>query len=169
MAPSFRRMARRGEESLRLAHHARFHTERVFNLAVRIGREERAELDVIRASALLHDIARAPEDEGKVRDHAAEGAKPDTLEAKILRDADRSDAIGAIGIARVFTLSGWKNVPIHHPSTPPKEREDDQSLPAVNHIHQKLLKIKDTLNTDTAKRITEERQQNRRRILRKIS
>jgi uncharacterized protein len=186
----FRRMAKRGEEFLGLAHHDKFHTERVFNLAVRIGGEERADLDVIRASALLHDIARALEDEGKVRDHAVEGAKmarkileeldfpeekigqvaycievhrfrdgvkPDSLEAKILQDADRLDVIGAIGVARVFTRSGWENLPIHDPSTPPKERYDGQSLTAVNHIHEKLLKIKDALNTDTAKRIAEER------------
>lgn len=147
-------------------------------------------MDVIRAAALLHDIARAMEDEGKIEDHATEGAKmarkvleevnfprekidkvihcvkvhrfrkgvkPENLEAKVLQDSDRLDIIGAIGIARVFTRGGWENMPIYDPSIPPKERYDGRSLTSVNHIYEKILKVKRSFNTSTAKEIAEER------------
>jgi len=71
----FERTKKRSEEFFRLSHHDRFHIERVCNLAVRIAKEENADLNVIKAAALLHDIARAKEDEGKIADHATEGAK----------------------------------------------------------------------------------------------
>ena len=144
----------------------------------------------MKAAVLLHDIARAQEDEGIITDHASEGAKmakkilnevnfpankidnvihcikthrfrkrltPKTLEAQILQDADRLDIIGAIGIARVFTRSGWSNTPIHDPTIKPKAKYDGKSETAVNHIQEKLLKIKNTINTKTAKKIAEER------------
>ena len=75
----------------------------------------------------------------------------------MLQDADRLDIIGAIGIARVFTRCGWSNQPIHDPKTPPKEKYDGKSLTAVNHIYEKNLKVKNTINTKTAKQIAEER------------
>lgn len=186
----FRETKKKAEEFFRLSHHDRFHTERVYNLAVRIAEEENADLDVVKAAALLHDIARALEDEGKIDDHALEGAKmarevledvnfprekiPEvlhcievhrfrkgmeagSLEAKILQDADRLDIIGAIGIARVFTRGGWGNKPIHDPTIPPKDKYDGRSLTSVNHIYEKILKVKDTINTNTAKEIAEER------------
>jgi uncharacterized protein len=172
------------------SHHDRYHVERVYNLAIRIAQEEKADIDTVKAAVLLHDIARAMEDEGTISDHASEGARmarkilneanfpkqkipnaihciethrfrkrltPKTLEAKIVQDADRLDIIGAIGIARVFTRSGWSNTPIHDPTIPPKEKYDGKSETAVNHIHEKLLKIKNTINTKTAKKIAEER------------
>jgi uncharacterized protein len=181
---------KKAEKFLRLSHHDRFHMERVYSLAVRIAEEENADLDVVRAAALLHDIARALEDEGKIDDHALEGAKmarevledanfpkeriPEvlhcievhrfrkgmrarSLEAKILQDADRLDIIGAIGVARVFTRGGWDNIPIHDPTIPPKSKYDGRSLTSFNHIHEKILKVKDTLNTNTAKEIAEGR------------
>lgn len=184
------KLKNKSEKFYRLSHHDKFHTERVYNLAVQIAKREKADLDVIRAAALLHDIARALEDEGKIADHAAEGAKmarkileeegfpkekiskvihcieahrfrkgmkAKSLEAKILQDADRLDIIGAIGIARVFTRGGWGNIPIHDPTIPPKEKYDGKSLTSVNHIHEKIIKVKDTINTDTAKEIAEER------------
>jgi uncharacterized protein len=186
----FEKIKKRAESFFRLSHHDRFHTERVYNLAVRIAEEENADLDVVKAAALLHDIARALEDEGKIDDHASEGAKkardvledvnfpeeriPEvlycievhrfrkgmeagSLEAKILQDADRLDIIGAIGIARIFTRGGWVNQPIHDPAIPPKAKYDGRSLTSVNHIYEKILKVKDTLNTNTAKKIAEER------------
>lgn len=83
--------------------------------------------------------------------------KAESLEARILQDADRLDMLGAVGIARVFARGGWQNMPIHDPLIPPKERYDGRSLTSVNHIYEKILKIKDTFNTDTAKEIAEER------------
>jgi uncharacterized protein len=85
------------------------------------------------------------------------GVKAENLEAKILQDADRLDIIGAIGIARVFSRGGWENMPIHDPSIPPKERYDGRSLTSVNHIYEKILKVKGSFNTSTAKELAEER------------
>ena len=186
----FEEMKVRSEEFFRLSHHDKSHVERVYNLAVRIAKEENADLDVVKAAALLHDIARAMEDEGKIEDHATEGARmarkvleefdfpkekiekvihcievhrfkkhmeAKSLEAKILQDADRLDIIGAIGLARVFTRCGWSNMPIYDPSIPPKRKYNGRSLSAVNHVQEKILKVKDTVNTDAAKEIAEER------------
>lgn len=75
---------------------------------------------------------------------------PESLEARMLQDADRLDIIGAIGLARVFTRGGWSNLPMYDPSIPPKEEYDGKSLTAVNHV-------KDTFNTETAKVIANER------------
>ena len=83
--------------------------------------------------------------------------KPKTIEAKILQDADRLDIIGAIGIARVFTRGGWSNTPIHDPTIKPKTKYDGKSETSANHIQEKLLKIENTINTKTAKKIAEER------------
>ena len=81
----FGKIKKRSEEFFRLSHHDRFHIERVCNLAVRIAKEENADLNVIKAAALLHDIARAKEDEGKIADHATEGAK---MARKILEEVN---------------------------------------------------------------------------------
>jgi len=186
----FEKIREKSECFLRHSHHSKSHVERVYNLAERIAKEENADLDVVKAAALLHDIARASEDEGKIEDHAVEGAKmarkvleevnfpkekidkvvrsiemhrfkknmkAESWEAKILQDADRLDIIGAIGIARVFSRGGWENMPIYDPSVPPKKRYDGRSLTSVNHIYEKNLKVKDTLNTATAKEIATER------------
>jgi uncharacterized protein len=186
----FEKIRERSGEFLRLSHHSKSHVERVYNLAARIAKEENADLDVVKASVLLHDIARAMEDEDKIVDHAVEGAKTarkvleevnfpkekidkvihcievhrfrkgvktENLEAKILQDADRLDVIGAIGIARMFTSGGWQNMPIHDPSISPKKRYDGRSLTSVNHIYEKILKVKGTFNTGTAKEVAKER------------
>jgi uncharacterized protein len=186
----FEKIRERSEEFFRYSHHSKSHIERVYNLTIRMAKEENADLDVVKAAALLHDIARAMEDEGKIEDHTVEGAKmarkilkevnfpkekidkvihcievhrfrkgikTESLEAKILQDADRLDIIGAIGIARVFARGGWENMPIHDPSIPPKEKYDGKSRTSVNHIYEKILKVKDTFNTNIAKEIAEGR------------
>ena len=90
------------------------------------------------------------------------GRKLTTLEAQIVQDADRLDTIGAIGIARCFTYAGSKGDVIFNPELSVREsmtekeyREGPSS--AVHHFYEKLLKLKDLMNTETAKQIAEER------------
>lgn len=86
-----------------------------------------------------------------------------SLEGQIVQDADRLDAIGAIGIARVFAYGGKKGREIFNPEVPfiqPKTTEEYRSLingPSVNHFYEKLLLLKDLMNTPTAKRIAQQR------------
>lgn len=75
-----------------------------------------------------------------------------TLEAKIVQDADRLDAIGAIGIARCFAFSGLSNRPFYNEQDPfCSERELDDSTNSLDHFYVKLLKISETLHTRSAK------------------
>lgn len=85
-----------------------------------------------------------------------------TLEGKIVQDADRLDAIGAIGIARCMCYSGAKGRPIYEPSEVVRENmsiEEYRSSKgnAINHFYEKLLKLKYMMNTDTGKKIAESR------------
>lgn len=84
-----------------------------------------------------------------------------SLEGKIVQDADRLDAIGAVGIARVFTYGGKKGMPIYNPNDIELISEEDYkqsgSKTSIGHFYDKLLKIKDLMNTDTAKIIAQER------------
>ncbi len=71
----------------------------------------------------------------------------------VLQDADRLDAIGAIGIARAFNYGGFRNNPIYEPEGPEGSRPS-----TIGHFYEKLLKLKDLMNTSTARRLAEERQ-----------
>jgi uncharacterized protein len=71
----------------------------------------------------------------------------------VLQDADRLDAIGAIGIARAFNYGGFRNRPIYDPD----EKKNEGGLSTIAHFHEKLLKLKDMMNTETGKRIAESR------------
>jgi uncharacterized protein len=86
------------------------------------------------------------------------GIPPKSTEAKIVQDADRLDALGAIGIARCFSVGGQLDRPIYHPDDPFAEsREPDDSVWTVDHFYKKLFRLPELLNTDTAKEIAAER------------
>jgi len=84
---------------------------------------------------------------------------PRSLEGKILQDADRLDAIGAIGIARTFSVGGSENRSLYNPTDPfyKSERQLDDTQWTLDHIKKKLLILKNSMHTKTAKKIAEER------------
>jgi uncharacterized protein len=83
-------------------------------------------------------------------------------EAKVVQDADRLDAIGAVGIARTFAYGGKKGQPIYHPEVMTRENMTIEEYrngksSSIHHFYEKLLLLKDLLNTETAKRMAEDR------------
>ena len=85
-----------------------------------------------------------------------------TLEGAIVQDADRLDAIGAIGIARAFTYGGYKGRELYNPDVPPQPHASfaaysGSNAPTINHFYEKLLLLKDRMNTETARQIAAER------------
>jgi uncharacterized protein len=172
------------------------HVLRVWRLAERIGREEGADMEVLQAAALLHDIGRS-EEQRTGACHAEVGAarareilrayplqrvfavaqaiaqhrfrgpeEPMSLEARILYDADKLDAIGAIGVARSYAIAGeqrqhlWGPVTGAYAERLPQQGRADLGAEAHTPVHEfrfKLSKLKDQLYTSTGKRLAEER------------
>ena len=170
--------------------HDIYHTVRVCDLARIICSQEGGDERIVRLAALLHDVddrklfgdngffnARSfMESEGVSLDDqdmicriisqisfkGKDSVVPDTLEGKIVQDADRMDAIGAIGIARAFAYGGSRGRAMHIPDDAPKEDMSAEEYFAnegtsVNHFYEKLLLLKDMMNTDTARRMAEQR------------
>ena len=170
--------------------HDVYHSIRVHNAAAAIQREEGGDLDIIRLSALLHDcddrklfdtrdyenargfmsshgIGQEMQDSvchiiSQISFKGKDTVVPDTLEGKIVQDADRLDAIGAIGIGRAFAYGGKAGRKMHVPGESYKEGMSEEEYfsnegTTINHFYEKLLLLKDMMNTPTAKRIAEGR------------
>ncbi|RIV35109.1 HD domain-containing protein [Flagellimonas lutimaris] len=92
------------------------------------------------------------------------GEKFTSKELQIVQDADRLDAIGAIGIARAFNYGGFKNRELYNPEIAPnlnmtKEGYKKSTAPTINHFYEKLLLLKEKMNTPTGKKLAEQRHQ----------
>lgn len=172
--------------------HDFYHTLRVYNNAMLIAKGEECDLEIVSLAALLHDvddykIVGEQEDLlhnaktylksidyptekiekicniiSQISFKVSETKTPDTIEGKIVQDADRLDAIGAIGIARAFAFGGNHNTPIHDPEIKTRENMSVEEYKkkdgtTINHFYEKLLLIKDLMNTETGKKIAEHR------------
>lgn len=101
-----------------------------------------------------------------VKEISFKGAEVDTpmssLEGQIVQDADRLDAIGAVGIGRTFAFGGNKNREMHNPNIPPKQHASFDEYkkdkgPTINHFYEKLLLLKDRMNTSKGRELAQER------------
>ncbi len=174
------------------ASHGRHHALRVYKIAREIAASEsEIDLEIIMASAILHDVVTLPKDHPdrkKSSKLAAEkasdfldsidfpkdkisgvyhailthsfsaGIEPETIEAKILQDADRMEAIGAIGLARCFYTSGLMKRDLFHPEDPLAESRtlDDREY-ALDHFYVKLLKLPSMMKTEGGKELANRR------------
>jgi len=89
-------------------------------------------------------------------------SKFESNELKVIQDADRLDALGAIGIARAFNYGGYKNRSLYDPKVPPLVNQDKESYknsqaPTINHFYEKLLLLKDKMNTKTGRNLAQKR------------
>ncbi|MEM2944934.1 MAG: HD domain-containing protein [Thermoproteota archaeon] len=161
--------------------HDWLHAERVCKMCMRICEKEGGDPKVLVAAALLHDVGMRYELEQGV-DHSEKSVeiageilsrigfpkdkismvleaisvhrfrkrvRAVSIESKILQDADRLDGMGAIGVARTFSYGGRRGIPMYS-----RERCSEST---IGHFYEKLLKLKDNLNTETARRIAEGR------------
>ncbi|MFD2532840.1 HD domain-containing protein [Gracilimonas halophila] len=103
-----------------------------------------------------------------IRDVSFKGAEVETpmktIEGKVVQDADRLDAIGAIGIARAFAYGGYKGRELHNPDTKPASHHSFDSYkkstgPTINHFYEKLFLLKDRMNTASGRKLAEQRHQ----------
>ena len=167
---------------------------RVYRLAMQIAEQENADMLIVQLAALLHDVddvklslethetkrnaVRFMKNSGvddkviasvcKIIDEVSfagiDSVVPSTIEGKCVQDADRLDAMGAIGIARTFAYGGSKGRRIHDPDIKPMtnmnkaDYNQNHNSTSINHFYEKLLLLKDMMNTGTAKKMAMHRQ-----------
>ena len=161
------------------------HTYRVYRTATRIAERENANIELVQLAAILHDVddrklspethaakanaVRFMHDQNVAQDRIQtvcdiisavsfsenRGRIPGTLEGKCVQDADRLDALGAIGIARTFAYGGSHGRPMHDPNIQPGS---DPST-SLNHFYEKLFLLKDMMHTQTGREMAEKRDQ----------
>lgn len=172
--------------------HDYFHTLRVFKIATRIAQSEGANVEIVQLSALLHDVddrkisPETHQTQVNARDFLSSNgvdndtvesicqiireisfggndALPTSLEGQCVQDADRLDAIGAIGIARAFAYGGNHNRHMYHPDIKPnlnmtKEEYRKSESTTINHFYEKLFKLTALMNTQTAIQMAKDRE-----------
>ena len=167
---------------------------RVYRLAIQIAEQENADMLIVQLAALLHDVddvklslethetkrnaVRFMKNSGvddkviasvcKIIDEVSfagiDSVVPSTIEGKCVQDADRLDAMGAIGIARTFAYGGSKGRRIHDPDIKPMtnmnkaDYNQNHNSTSINHFYEKLLLLKDMMNTESAKKMAMHRQ-----------
>lgn len=174
--------------------HDFFHSMRVYRTAMKIAQAEHADMQVVALAALLHDVddrklspmtaekkenaarfmrsQNVPESEirqvcqiiDEVSFKGTDSVRPSTLEGKCVQDADRLDALGAIGIARTFAYGGSHNRAIYDPELPPRTAMNQAQYygsksTSLNHFYEKLFLLEGMMNTETGKAIARKRTQ----------
>ena len=174
--------------------HDYYHTVRVYKIATEIAKQEYADVNIVQLADLLHDVDDkkiSPETHAtkknavdfmtangvdadiinivcKIIDEVSfagtDSVVPSTIEGKCVQDADRLDAIGAIGIARTFAYGGSRGRKIYDPDIKPRigmskeEYQKNMNSTSINHFYEKLLLLKDMMNTTAGKKLAEHRQ-----------
>ena len=174
--------------------HDFFHSMRVYRTAMKIAQAEHADMEVVALAALLHDVddrklspmtaekkenaarfmrsQNVPESEirqvcqiiDEVSFKGTDSVRPSTPEGKCVQDADRLDALGAIGIARTFAYGGSHNRAIYDPELPPRTVMNQAQYyssksTSLNHFYEKLFLLEGMMNTETGKAIARKRTQ----------
>ena len=174
--------------------HDFFHSMRVYRTAINIAEAEHADMQVVALAALLHDVddrklspmtAEKKENaarfmcsqnvsESEIRQvcqiidevsfKGTDSVRPSMPEGKCVQDADRLDALGAIGIARTFAYGGSHNCAIYDPELPPRTAMNQAQYyssksTSLNHFYEKLFLLEGMMNTETGKAIARKRTQ----------